>query len=571
MNRYQIIPSRLSYESAPAVDQDIQFTLEQQSQSLVEYDRTTNVSLAEVYDTERQSCTIFRPTFKMTYVYDNVLTGTTEYTRFRNELYYVNPQSSIFSNIWYGYPQYYEFDFYREDITNTQIDYRSVSAYSYNWDYYITYPSQNLSDKRITASIDGSFFDWNVSDGIPFKIRRNSENGSGLISFECICPHGLSVGESVEILIQGTIFQYRTETLFPVFSLGNQKFDSESHVFNLYDIGYTGNTFFNGKVGTFRRVANSDIPSETRSKYYVRQHKVILNTNDVILTKSGFEKNPFKDDIKLELSSITPNRVTRISQKTSSNAYTFTGKKDIDVSSLLDNQLRPLTELYLTTVNKGYSGYFNKPFFNSGLKQGWGFNITGNNNSWWDDNNILSKTNITTSSYQKTDGITRTFYYNNTLNVGDIIDGDLCEWNDYYQIERVYSDLYQKIKYNQDVFKTTESQTSNGPGYYYKPHHSITIRVFSDYVETGRVNEVVDIPNYSYYSNADQEFRWRDLYQYGFIDSEARGVDYPFMNNAQYPFNNFILKLIPDNEGYNINDGLFGLNVPFDPIIDKCE
>jgi len=571
MNRYRIIPSGLSFESAPLIDQQVQLSLEQQAQSMVEFDRTTNVSLAEVYDQERQSCTVFRPTFKMTYVYDNVLTGTTEYPKFRNEMYYVNPQISIFSNVWYGYPQYYEFDFYRDDINNTQINYKAVSAYSYNWDYYITYPSQNVSDKRITASLDGSFFDWNVSDGIPFKIRRTSENGAGLISFECICPHGLSVGESVEIFVNGQPYLYRTEPLFDVFSLGNEKFDSEAHVFNIYNIGYTGNTFFNGMVGTFKRVANASIPNETRSKYYVRQQKVILDTNGIILTKSGFEKNPFKDDVKLELSSITPNKITRISQKTSSNSYTFTGKFDINIAGLLDNQLRPVTEIYLTIINKGYSGYFNKPFFGSGLKQGWGFNITNTNNSWWDDNNTLSKTNITTSSYQNTEGTRRTFYYNNPLKFGDVIDGDLCEWNDYLQVERVYSNYYQKIKYNQDIFKTTESQTTNSPGYYYKPHNPITLRTFSDYVETGSVDEVDGIPNYAYYSNADQEFRWRDLYQYGFIDSEGRGVDYPFMNNAQYPFKDFVFKLIPDNEGYNINDGLFGLNVPFDPLIDKCE
>ena len=571
MNRYRIIPSGLSFESAPLIDQQVQLSLEQQAQSMVEFDRTTNVSLAEVYDQERQSCTVFRPTFKMTYVYDNVLTGTTEYPKFRNEMYYVNPQISTFSNVWYGYPQYYEFDFYRDDINNTHINYRAVSAYSYNWDYYITYPSQNVSDKRITASLYGSFFDWNVSDGIPFKIRRTSENGAGLISFECICPHGLNVGESVEIFVNGQPYLYRTEAFFNVFSLGNEKFDSEAHVFNIYNIGYTGNTFFNGMVGTFKRIANSSIPNETRSKYYVRQQKVILDTNGIILTKSGFEKNPFKDDVKLELSSITPNKITRISQKTSSNSYTFTGKFDINIEGLLDNQLRPVTELYLTIINKGYSGYFNKPFFGSGLKQGWGFNITNTNNSWWDDNNTLSKTNITTSSYQNTDGTRRTFYYNNPLKVGAVIDGDLCEWNDYLQVERVYSNYYQKIKYNQDIFKTTENQTTNSPGYYYKPHNPITLRTFSDYVETGSVDEVEGIPNYAYYSNADQEFRWRDLYQYGFIDSEGIGVDYPFMNNAQYPFKDFVFKLIPDNEGYNINDGLFGLNVPFDPLIDKCE
>lgn len=271
------------------------------------------------------------------------------------------------------------------------------------------------------------------------------------------------------------------------------------------------------------------------------------------------------------MSSITPNQVTRISQKNSSNSYTFTGRKDVNISSLLDNQKRPVTELFLTIINKGYSGFFNKPFSNSGLKQGWEFNITATNNSWWSDDNTLSRTNVTTSSYQKVDGVTRTFYYNNTLAVGDLIDGDLCEWNNFNQEERVCSNYYQKIKYNQDLFRTTETQTTNGPGYYYKSHNPMTLRVFSDYVETGNVEEVTGIPNYSYYSEANQEFMWRDLYEYGFIDSEGRGVDYPFMNNAQYPFKDFIFKLIPDNEGYNINNRLFGLNIPFDPIIDKCE
>lgn len=571
MNNYRIIPSDLAYQSAPAIDKSIQLSLEQQSQSLVEYERTANVSLAEVYNNERQNCTIFRPTFKMTYVYDNVLTGTTNYTYFRNNLWYVNPSSSTFSNIWFGYPQYYEFDFMRDDLTNTHIGYKSVSAYSYNWDYYFTYPSQNLYTKRITANINGSFFDWNVSDGIPFKIKRNEENGNGLISFECICPHGLTVGESVEILVNGSVYKYRNESIYEVFSLGNQKLNSDSHVFNIYDIGYTGNTFFEGMIGTFKRIANASIPTETKSEYYIRQHKVVLTTDEIILTKSGFEKNPFKDDIKIELSSITPNQVTRISQKSSSNSYTFTGRKDVNISSLLDNQKRPVTELFLTIINKGYSGFFNKPFSNSGLKQGWEFNITATNNSWWSDDNTLSRTNVTTSSYQKVDGVTRTFYYNNTLAVGDLIDGDLCEWNNFNQEERVCSNYYQKIKYNQDLFRTTETQTTNGPGYYYKSHNPMTLRVFSDYVETGNVEEVTGIPNYSYYSEANQEFMWRDLYEYGFIDSEGRGVDYPFMNNAQYPFKDFIFKLIPDNEGYNINNRLFGLNIPFDPIIDKCE
>ena len=48
-----------------------------------------------------------------------------------------------------------------------------------------------------------------------------------------------------------------------------------------------------------------------------------------------------------------------------------------------------------------------------------------------------SNTSIPVSSYTLTSGETKTFYYNLDLKIGDTIDGDFCEWNDYEQIERV--------------------------------------------------------------------------------------------------------------------------------------
>jgi hypothetical protein len=46
---------------------------------MVEYDRSQSISLAQVFDEERQASTIFRPTFKVSYLYANVYTGTTTY------------------------------------------------------------------------------------------------------------------------------------------------------------------------------------------------------------------------------------------------------------------------------------------------------------------------------------------------------------------------------------------------------------------------------------------------------------------------------------------------------------
>ena len=165
------------------------------------------------------------------------------------------------------------------------------------------------------------------------------------------------------------------------------------------------------------------------------KHKMLTNVDGTIMTKNGFEKNVFNEEKQFEYSSITPNQVSRISQKTSSNSYNVTVADDINLLGVLDNQKRPVTELFLTIINKGYTGYFNQPNNGIGLKQGWEFNLTSPVSTWWDLPNNYSDTNIQTSNYTLTNGATKTFYYNQDLKIGDVIDGDFCEWNDYEQIE----------------------------------------------------------------------------------------------------------------------------------------
>ena len=564
MNKYTIVPSGLQFKSAPLVDQEISFSLEEQSQQITEYDRSQSISLAQIYDDERQSGTIFRPTFKVNYLYSNTYVGTTNYIPFRDNLYYVDATESNVNNVWKGFPQYYEFDFYRPNIRDQHIRYQAKSAYTYNWTYYISYAYQNNYDKQLSYELNGTSLNWLASEGIPFYINNSLQNGNFVIAFQCISPHGLSVGEYVELS-----FNYNRINLFQVYSLGNGLLDSDEYVFNIYNVGYTGTTFANGVTGTFKRVINSDNILETKSKYYIREHKILTNLEDCIITKNGFEKNVFNEDRKFEFSSITPNRVSRISQKNSSNSYNITVARDIDLNNVLDNQKRPVSELFLTIINKGYTGYFNEPTNGVALKQGWRFNLTNTSNFWWDSTNLNSNTNVLTSSYTLTSGATKTFYYNQNLMSGDTIYGDFCEWNDYEQLERVVSPYYHKIKYNQNVFQITQDVTTNPPGFYYEPHAPMTIRVFSDYVETGELQFIDGIPNYAYFSNSDQQFRWRDLYGYGFIDNLNRGVDYPFLNFTQYPFKATQFRLIP--EGINYNSGLLGVQYPVKPLIDGCE
>ena len=407
MNNYRIIPSNLEYQSAPSIDQEISITLEEKSQGIIEYDRSSTISLAQVYDDERQACLIFRPTFKVTYLYGNTYTGTTTYTPFQYNLYYTQPEISKANGIWKGLPQYYEFDFFRPNITDQHVDYKAKSAYTYNWTYYLSYGYSNNYDKQLYYSLNNTNLTWTASTGIPFVINNTTQNGSPIIAFQCIAPHGLTVGEYVELSIS-----YNSNRLFQVYSLGNDLFGSDVYIFSIYNIGYTGTTFQNKTLGTFKRVTNPDNIEETRSKYYVRTHKILTNLDDVVMTRAGFEKNVFSELKKLEYSSITPNNVTRISQLTSSNAYNATVNYDLDFTNVLDNQKRPISELFLTIINKGYSGYFNAPFNNVGLKQGWEFNLTRVSNSYWSTTNDKSNSNIPVSSYTRTEnGRTFTFYF----------------------------------------------------------------------------------------------------------------------------------------------------------------
>jgi hypothetical protein len=566
MNNYTIIPSNLKYKGAPSVDEKVSISLDQTSHEITEYDRSATISLAQVYDDERQRCTVFRPTFKVKYLYDNTYTGTTTFLPFQYNLYYVNPEQSFVSGTWKGFPQYYEFDFFRPIVDNQHFPYKSKSAYTYNWMYYLTYPHVNNYKKKLVyySDLPNGDMDWLAEEGIPFIIENIEINGNGLVSFKCIGSHGLTPNEYVELSLT-----YRNSNIFQVYSLGNGLFDSDEYVFNVLNIGYTGNTFSDNVMGTFKRVINPDNLTETKSKYYVREHKVITNLDDIIVTKIGFEKNVFREDKQFEFSSITPNKISRISQKTSSNAYNMTSAYDLDFAGYLDNQKRPLSEIFLTIVNKGYSGYFNEPSFGVGLKQGWEFNLTKEVNEYWDLMNNESNTTVPLSSYTQTSGATKTLYYNGDLMKGDVMDGDFCEWNDYEQIERVISPYFHKINYNQTVFQTLNNPDTNSPGYYYQPHNKMTLRVFSDYIETGDINFIDQVPSYAFYSSSDQEFRWRDLYTYGFTDNLERGVDYPFLNTAHYPFSDITFRLIP--EGINYNESLYGIDFAIKPLIDECE
>lgn len=568
------------YATASNTNLVLQVPLEGNPKEIDEFDRNIRVDLSQVFDDERQESSIFRLTSNIDFVFNNSYPGTTGlngYAPFTNNLYYINQEFSIGTNSWSGYPQYFEFDLMRLEYeangcdpnnipTSAHINFVNKSATTYNWTEYISYVFENDYNKDMQYDLTStSSLNWKSGDGLPFNINNPLVyNGRDLISFVCPVEHGLSEGEFVKIEFDFGWTGYNGSKIFQIDSLGNNAYKSEKYIFNIVNYSFTGNAFSNGSKGTFKRIIDINNSAETMSKYYVRKHKIITDVDDAILTKSGFERNGFSVKRKYEYSSLTPDNKAKITTKEGSQEYNLTFSKDININLYRDNWNRPLSELFITIVNRGYFGWMNKPIFgNKALREGYEHNLAYFTPPYWSFlNSPLNLSLIQTDSYVINN---YTFYYNKVLKSGDIINGDYCEFNQFEQYERVISKYYHKLHYNDSLFHIDSKDPNNPDGYYYQPHHSILLRVYSDYIEDGELENIDSVPNYAFYSEYSNKLIWRDLYTYGFKDTNGNGVSFPFLNGTHYPYSKIIFRLFPEgNVGPDIN-------TIADPLIDECE
>jgi hypothetical protein len=560
-SNFVVVKPDLRYKSAPNTDISLQTEILQTQSEIIDYDRTVSLNLVTVFDGERQKSTSFRPTIKISYIYENNLIGFTDYVIFRDNLYYINPETSLTNGIWSGLPTYQEFEFIRTDVDNKQLPFVTKSASSYNWSIVMSYPYENNHTVPMQYYFTNgtSLNPWLSGDGIPFSITQGSDNGFPVIQFTSPVSHGLTEGEWVELSIS-----YDTTNLFQVYSLGNGTIGSNTYIFNLANVGYTGTTFNSGSQGIFKRIIDINNSGETKSKYYVRMHKVITNETDSIITNNGFELNAFQDLGFYQFSSLTPNNVGKVVNFQSSKTYNVTMARDLNINNQLDNNKKPVTQIFASFQFNGYMGWFNQ------LRKGWKFNMSpGNTNPWWSQTNNNSLEDVQTSGYSRLQsGVTYNFTVNLPRNSGDTMYGDWCEWNDSEQAERVISSYMNKMTYYSKAFNTSPANNSNPNGYYYQTHYPITLKVFSDYTETAGANLVEGVPNYAYFSNNLKQFIWRDIYTYGYIDSLGRGVDYPFLNESHYPFTNIPFRLYPEGASFDISS-LY--QVVAQPLIDGCE
>jgi len=558
----RIVKGSKRYAGSTDKDISININFDNKDKNYVEKDRSVLLNLSQQFDDERQNSDKFRVAGKITNIYSNDISGTTSYTPFLNSMFFISPELSVENGTpYYGYPPAEEFNFIRTTIPSGHTNYIPKSSSTYNWTMYLSYPFENDTEQKIEFKDDNNPYtnQFTVSDGVPFFIKNRKNKGKNLIYFYCGYDHNLNKGEYIEL--KQPINGRKT---YQVYSIGDEYYGNENRVFTIYNFGYDG--FSDEMVGNFKRIIDINNSGETKSSYYCRKHKILTDVKDVDITKLAYENNPFFVKKQMEYSAFTPNNVERLSYKEENQSYGFTFSNDIDISDLYDNNGLPLTSLFVTFIKSGYVGWFNRPYptgSNTNIQVGWDLNFsTTGITGWWSLYNVDNRDDIPFDSYQING---QNFYHTPPLQKDHILLGDICEWNDYEQKENIVCKINHKINFNPNIFN--DGSNVNIPnGYTYKPHYEIPVRVFSDYIEIGETDKVDLIPKYSFYSKYDSNWRWRDIYPYGFIDSDGNGLDTPFINGSHYPFAKVIFLQTPMMRNINGSNSIIVA-----PNTDDCE
>ena len=423
-----------------------------------------------------------------------------------------------------GFCNYFDMEPKRErfSFVNDIMAYNSQTRFNQvkNWELTITYPA--TSDSGHTM-VNGGLL---LVDAQPAVVatRQMSALSSG-------CLHNLSIGDLVRIT--GTN-GYDGDHL--VVRTGLDNGDLKGYYF-VIDIPQLTATI--GPPSRMKKVINNK-----ESVYYFRKFRKIktrntpvIETDDYETYRVAFSENSYQDDITQ-----------------------FVFNEDIDVSDLVDNLGRPLTELYLTTIKTDSNGLFTQ--VKSGIELPFipKLNTSSSSNPYLLDIPVINKIHnggsLPFPSHRELEFNVTINNNNNITNNNDYY-GDLVEYNEAELIEHVLAHVshrfntrnretspqmtYVTIPANQTLNTLPTTVTTNlGPrqeGYFYKAHHLIRIKQFSPYIEQSDLN-TVGVPNYAV-GLGDGTYLWRDVLDIGFNQIDGTALDYPFLNGCHYRYDNY--------------------------------
>jgi len=461
-----------------------------------------------------------------------------------------------------------------------------------NWNLYLSYIHSHDTGFTMNYTLSGGTnYNFVSGNGIPFRVTT----GDTYITLTSPVEHGMSAGEYI-ILSGGTYTTYSGNTkasrtfytipitqsteqyrAFYIDNVGNEIYNSEKYVINILKNELISGTTFSSVVLGRRCTDIKDITGST-STYYVHKHKTLTTIDDYILDKVGFESSIWEDERKILFeNTIGENDV--LVERNRQEALLFDFKNTFSLSGITNNLGYTPTEVYVTTIFKNSNGFFNYP-----PKVGFKFNF---HDSWIDNQftgNTETKIGTTTFNGKGVySGVTFTGGTSIPLSTTGIT-GAFVEYNRKELKERIISETYHKFSHrsifsgttvgsNNKLFYHSQDQstfysgatTGNTVGYYYQPHYRVKLRELSPYIETSKLdatqpNTLINLPENAVYDQKEKLWKWRDVYDHGFIDQEGNGTNFPFINNIHYVNKNINFYLRNEKSYTNKQDGLTGFD-----------
>lgn len=619
MEKKEILLPTKRYFKAEEQDLNLNVKLENDETLLRQGDKDIVLNLADLFNEERNKSINYKIYGKIKMVFRNMYSGNTDYAPLLRNLYLSGDgtEDSL------GFVPYNEFAFLRNDVvrektiptTGSTLGYPSVvpnitldtgtpvgrytghttmsslDAPYKNWNLYLSYVNSHDTGFTMNYTLSGDTnYNFVAGNGIPFRVESNGNY------YKLTSPveHGISQGEYI-ILSGGTYTSFSGTTTsktyytipitpateqfrtFYVDSVGDENYNSEKYVINILKGEIALGTVL-GSVVLGRRCININDITGSTSTYYVHKHKTLTTIDDYILDKLGFESSIWEDERKILFeNTIGENDV--LVERNRQESLLFDFKKTFSLSGITNNLGYTPTEVYVTTIFKNSNGLFDYP-----PKVGFKFNF---HDSWIDKQftgNTETKIGTTTFNGKGTySGVT--FTGGTSIPLGTTgITGAFVEYNRKELKERIISETYHKFSHktifsgstvsgNNRLFYHNQDQpsfysgatTGNTVGYYYQPHYRVKLRELSPYVETSKLdasqpNTLINLPENAIYDQKEKLWKWRDLYDHGFIDQEGNGTNFPFINNTHYVIKNINFYLRNEKSYTNKGDGLNGFN-----------
>lgn len=568
-----ILPSK-KYFKAPETDLDIRINLDKSENLLREGDTNIVLDLTTLYDQERNESKNYKIHGKLKMIFRNMYSGTTDYTPLKRNLYLTSDGSDgNFS----GFTPYNEFAILRNDVLRelnhptsgsvlgtftpniTLTGYTGhttvtpISAPYQNWNLYLSYVHDKDSSYPMSYTLSGNTtFSFTAQDGIPFRITT----GNTYYTLTSPIEHGIKANEYI-ILSGGTLNMSSVSgRTYYVESVGDETYNSEKYVINILKNQFISGTTLGNIVLGKRCIDRNDITGTT-SEYYVHKHKTLTNVSEYIMDKVGFESPIWENERKL-LFENSEGTNDFLVERNRMESVLFDFKKPFILSGITNNLGYTPTEVYISMILRNGNGYFNYP-----PKVGYKFNF----HDTWIDNHFSG----TTSNESSLSGSTFTsnttvdiFTGGTELNVGTILTGGFVEYNNSEMKENILSESYYKFTHRKDIFDHKQDNTlfyngcsiNNMVGYYYQPHYRIKLRELSPYIESSNTKEVYNLPENTKYFEKDGLWKWKDLYDHGYVDVDGNGTTFPFINNMHYVKTDINFYLRNEMKYTNKTDGL---------------